>query len=93
MDLLEELPVAVSRADTTSPFLVSRSNVTSIFGTPRGAGEILESWNEPRNWHPCTCESSLNEYSELIVAMRCKGVGLLYRYGHISFEYRGNVGR
>ncbi len=41
------LPVAVSRADTCTMPLASMSKVTSICGTPRGAGGRSTSWNLP----------------------------------------------
>ena len=42
------LPVARSLAETFTMPLASMSNVTSIWGTPRGAGGIPTSWNLPR---------------------------------------------
>ena len=42
------LPVALSFAVTLRMPLASMSNVTSICGTPRGAGGIPVRWNLPR---------------------------------------------
>src|SRR5258708_3293024 len=42
------LPVARSLAETFTMPLASMSNVTSIWGTPRGAGGMPTSWNLPR---------------------------------------------
>jgi hypothetical protein len=42
-----DLPVARSLAETFTMPLASMSNVTSIWGTPRGAGGIPTSWNFP----------------------------------------------
>ena len=41
------LPVPRSLAETFTIPLASMSNVTSIWGTPRGAGGIPKSWNLP----------------------------------------------
>jgi hypothetical protein len=43
-----DLPVVLSDADTFRIPLASMSNVTSICGTPRGAGGMPESSNLPR---------------------------------------------
>ena len=60
------LPVPMSFADTFTMPLASISNVTSICGTPRGAGAMPLSWNRPRvllycaiSRSPCkTCTST-----------------------------------
>lgn len=43
------LPVPLSRAETWTIPLASMSNVTSIWGTPRGAGGIPTNVNWPRS--------------------------------------------
>ncbi len=43
-----DLPVPRSLAETLTMPLASRSNVTSTWGTPRGAGGIPVSWNLPK---------------------------------------------
>ena len=45
--MLCDLPVALSFADTFKIPFESMSNVTSICGTPRGAGGMLSKWNLP----------------------------------------------
>uniref|UniRef100_A0A2M4D018 Putative secreted protein n=1 Tax=Anopheles darlingi TaxID=43151 RepID=A0A2M4D018_ANODA len=47
MTICCSLPVPLSRADTCTMPLASISNTTSICGTPRGAGGIPTSVNEP----------------------------------------------
>lgn len=49
MVILSDFPVLISLADTFRMPLASRSNVTSIFGTPRGAGGMPVKLNVP-NW-------------------------------------------
>ncbi|MNX11397.1 hypothetical protein D3C86_411570 [compost metagenome] len=48
MAIFCSLPVALSLAETFTMPLASISNVTSIWGTPRGAGGMPVSWNLPR---------------------------------------------
>jgi len=58
------LPVPMSFADTLSTPFASRSNVTSTFGVPRGAGGMPSRWNWPIRllseaigrspWNTCT---------------------------------------
>ncbi|ETV65926.1 hypothetical protein H257_17475 [Aphanomyces astaci] len=48
--IFSALPVPLSSADTCKIPLASTSNVTSIWGTPRGAGGIPVNSNLPRMW-------------------------------------------
>ena len=47
MRIFCSFPVALSFADTWRMPFASMSNVTSIWGTPRGAGGMPVSWNFP----------------------------------------------
>ncbi|CAH7685102.1 hypothetical protein BY996DRAFT_4544354, partial [Phakopsora pachyrhizi] len=55
--ILLDLPVVLSAAETLRIPLMSTSNVTSICGTPQGAGGIPHSSNFPRRFlsFVCTC--------------------------------------
>ena len=48
MEMLASLPVPRSLAETLTMPLASMSKVTSIWGTPRGAGAMPPSWKRPR---------------------------------------------
>ena len=79
------LPVALSRAETFTMPLASRSKVTSICGMPRGAGGMPASWKRPSvrlsrasGRSPCcTCTSTLVWLSAAVENVSLFRVGMV----------------
>merc|ERR1712216_680473 len=80
MVIFSALPVPLSSAETWRMPLASISKVTSICGTPRGAGGRFESSNLPSWWQSLVIErspSNLDQNSGLVVLGGREGLGLL----------------
>ena len=74
--------------------LASMSKVTSIWGTPRGAGGMPVSSNLPEEvvvlGHGALALEDLDEHAGLVVAVGGEDLGLLGRDGGVALDERGH---
>ena len=84
------LPVAGSLADTCTMPLASMSKVTSICGTPRGAGGRSTSWNLPSVLlyvrHLALALEHVDLHRRLVVLGRGEHLGALGRDGGVALD-------
>merc|ERR1712198_641761 len=89
MVILFCLPVDLSQADTLRIPLASMSNVTSIWGTPLGAGGIPVRSNLPSKWLSLVRARSPS-YSRLVVRVGGEGLRLLGGDGGVPLDQGGH---
>src|SRR6202047_4111466 len=93
MRIVCSFPLALSFADTFTIPLASMSNVTSICGTPRGAGGMPTRSSWPSSLLSAAISLALEDADgdrRLIVLRRREHLALLGRYGGVAVDQLGH---
>merc|ERR1719319_1571246 len=86
MVIFSLLPVPLSSAETWRMPLASISKVTSIWGTPRGAGGMLLRSNLPRRWLSLVMGNSAGGWGDVVEVELAKKMVVL-GHGSLSFKH------